>query len=191
MSQTVRSAYYCMLPDLLIKLTPRLSSPLRQAGRKLRSPGLQSEDPRGRGTRGWAPEQSNQTIPHETRRQEWMGIHWREFFHPGCIKNNMKIKAGQNRGFHGSSVVKNLPANAGDMGSIPDPERSLTLQSNWATTDTEPVLQSLESATRQATALSSLRTTEQPPLPAAAKSQHSHGRISNRKWDEAGDVKVT
>ena len=34
MSQTVRSVYYCMLPDLLIKLTPRLSSPLRQAGRQ-------------------------------------------------------------------------------------------------------------------------------------------------------------
>ena len=27
-------------------------------------------------------------------------------------------------GFHGSSVVKNLPGNAGDMGSIPGPGRS-------------------------------------------------------------------
>ena len=28
------------------------------------------------------------------------------------------------RGFMGGSVVKNLPANAGDMGLIPDPGRS-------------------------------------------------------------------
>ena len=27
-------------------------------------------------------------------------------------------------GFHGSSVVKNVPGNAGDMGSIPGPGRS-------------------------------------------------------------------
>ena len=33
-------------------------------------------------------------------------------------------------GFGGGSVVKNPPANAGDTGSIPDPERSHMLQSN-------------------------------------------------------------
>ena len=33
-------------------------------------------------------------------------------------------------GFAGGSVVKNLPANAGDMGSIPDPGRSHMPQSN-------------------------------------------------------------
>ena len=33
-------------------------------------------------------------------------------------------------GFPGSSVVKNLPANAGDMGSIPGPGRSHMTQSN-------------------------------------------------------------
>ena len=30
----------------------------------------------------------------------------------------------RNKGFPGGSVVKNLPANAGDTGSTPDPERS-------------------------------------------------------------------
>ena len=34
------------------------------------------------------------------------------------------------RGFPGCSVVKNLPANVGDMGSIPDPGRSYMLQGN-------------------------------------------------------------
>ena len=33
-------------------------------------------------------------------------------------------------GFPGGSVVKNLPANAGDTGLIPDPGRSHVLQSN-------------------------------------------------------------
>ena len=32
--------------------------------------------------------------------------------------------------FPGSPLVKNLPANAGDMGSIPDLERSHMFQSN-------------------------------------------------------------
>ena len=34
------------------------------------------------------------------------------------------------RGFPGGSVVKNLPVNAGDMGSIPGWERSHILWSN-------------------------------------------------------------
>ena len=34
------------------------------------------------------------------------------------------------KGFPGGSVVKNLPANAGDTGSIPDLGRSHMLQSN-------------------------------------------------------------
>ena len=33
-------------------------------------------------------------------------------------------------GFPGGTVVKNPPANAGDTGSIPGPERSHMLQSN-------------------------------------------------------------
>ena len=35
-----------------------------------------------------------------------------------------------NMGFPGGQVVKNPPANAGDMGSIPDPGRPHMLQSN-------------------------------------------------------------
>ena len=35
-------------------------------------------------------------------------------------------------GFLGGSVVKNLPANTGDMGSIPGPGRSHMLQRNKA-----------------------------------------------------------
>ena len=35
-------------------------------------------------------------------------------------------------GFPGGSVVKNTPANVGDMGSIPDLGRSRVPQSNWA-----------------------------------------------------------
>ena len=46
------------------------------------------------------------------------------------------------RGVPGSSVVKNLPAIAGDTGSIPHALEQL----NLCTTITEPVLQSLGSA---------------------------------------------
>jgi len=35
-------------------------------------------------------------------------------------------------GFPGGSVVKNPPANAGDVGSVPDPGGSHVLQSNYA-----------------------------------------------------------
>ena len=40
-----------------------------------------------------------------------------------------QLKIG-NEGFPGGSVVKNLPANAGDTSWTPDPERSHMLQSN-------------------------------------------------------------
>ena len=45
-------------------------------------------------------------------------------------------------GFYGGSVVKNLPANPGDTGSIPHPRKTvhaMEQQSLWAPT-TEPVL---------------------------------------------------
>ena len=50
------------------------------------------------------------------------------------------------QGLPGGSVVKNLPANAGDTGSIPGPRRSHTLQSKQVpyTTAIEPVLLSQE-----------------------------------------------
>ena len=41
----------------------------------------------------------------------------------------MNLKSGQ-RGFSGGAVVKNLPANAGDMGSSPGPGRSHMPQSS-------------------------------------------------------------
>ena len=46
-------------------------------------------------------------------------------------------------GFPGDSVVKNLPANAGDTGSIPGPGKSHMLWGNLSlcvATTTEPVL---------------------------------------------------
>ena len=47
-----------------------------------------------------------------------------------------------NLGFPGGSMVKNPPANAGDLGSIPDPGRSHihSGQLSSCATTTEPVL---------------------------------------------------
>ena len=42
----------------------------------------------------------------------------------------LREKKNHKQGFPGGSVVKNLLANAGDMGSIPDSGRSHTLWSN-------------------------------------------------------------
>ena len=50
-----------------------------------------------------------------------------------CILNYSLMKTlaeGDSRGFPGGAVVKNLPANAGDMSSIPGPERSHMPRSN-------------------------------------------------------------
>ena len=52
--------------------------------------------------------------------------------------------------------IKNLPANAGDMGSVPGPGRSHTLQSNQAHV---PQLLSLCFAAREATTVRSPHTT--------------------------------
>ena len=40
------------------------------------------------------------------------------------------IKKGEDQDFPSGAVVKNPPANAGDMGSIPGPGRSHMLRSN-------------------------------------------------------------
>ena len=45
------------------------------------------------------------------------------------VAQEKTIKNGQ-QGFPGSSVVKNPPANVGDMGSIPGPGRSHMLWDN-------------------------------------------------------------
>ena len=51
--------------------------------------------------------------------------------------------------FPGGTVDKNLPSNAGDMGSIPGPERFHMLQNSWPW---EPQVLSLHSATTEAQA---------------------------------------
>ena len=47
-----------------------------------------------------------------------------------CISNNVKVLKQEMWGFPGGSMVKNLPANAGDVGLIPGLGRSHMLQSN-------------------------------------------------------------
>ena len=47
-----------------------------------------------------------------------------------CLSLNNVGMCNPGLGFPGGSVVKNLPASAGDMGSIPGPGRSHMLQSN-------------------------------------------------------------
>ena len=51
----------------------------------------------------------------------------------GLIKKKKEsgLKSIKLVGFPGGSVVKNPPANAGDTGSIPAPERSHVWWSNW------------------------------------------------------------
>ena len=46
------------------------------------------------------------------------------------IRNEKRGPHLKKKGFPGGSVVKNLPANVGDMGSIPGPGRSHMLRSN-------------------------------------------------------------
>ena len=54
-----------------------------------------------------------------------------KFYICNTIKSKKKIyKNHKDGGFPGGSVVKNPPANVGDMDSIPDPERSHMLRSN-------------------------------------------------------------
>ena len=55
----------------------------------------------------------------------------------------------KNRGFPGGSVVKNPPANAGDMGSIPGPGR---LHMPWSNSAQEPQLMSPRPAATEAQA---------------------------------------
>ena len=55
--------------------------------------------------------------------------HWVTFFLSYLRKPGGKKKK-KTWDFPGGAVVKNLPANAGDTGSIPGPGRSHTLRSN-------------------------------------------------------------
>ena len=57
------------------------------------------------------------------------GINWQQLSERTICQYLLKQKNVQLY-FPGGSVVKNPPANAGDMGLIPDPGRSHMLQSN-------------------------------------------------------------
>ena len=65
---------------------------------------------------------SSDLIKHQ---KVFISVHRLEFY----IKVLYKYRVG---GFPGGTVVKNPPANAGDTGSIPGPERSHMPRSNWA-----------------------------------------------------------
>ena len=76
------------------------------------------------------------------------------------------------RGFPGGVVVKNPPANAGDMGSSPDLRRSHMLQSNKARA---PQLLSLRSTAGEPQLLSPCATTAEAHAPRAhAPNKRSH-----------------
>ena len=88
--------------------------------------------------------------------------------------------------FPGGTVDKNLPSNAGDMGSIPGPERFHMLQNNWPW---EPQVLSLHSATTEAQAprahalqqeQNQLSTARERPLK-ATKTQHGHKEMNTFK----------
>ena len=62
-----------------------------------------------------------------SRQEYWSGLPL-----PSPKDDYVAIKMQWHWSFPGGSVVKNLPANAGDTGSIPSPGRSHMPQSNWA-----------------------------------------------------------
>ena len=62
-------------------------------------------------------------------------------FHLMTKKGLLKLQQNSSRDFPGGAVVKNLPANAGDMGSSPGPEDSTcTEQLSLCAVTTEPAL---------------------------------------------------
>ena len=100
----------------------------------------------------------------------------------GSGKVKKKMMSGLLVSLAGGSVVKNLPANAGDRSSIPGPGRAHTLQSNSA-----PALQLLSLCSGawephllspQARSLCSV-TGEQPRLTAARESPHAAARTQH------------
>ena len=72
------------------------------------------------------------------------------------------------RDFPGGTVVKNLPANAGDTGSSPGPGRSHMPRSNWAHA---PQLLSLRSRAREPQLLRPCATTTEARVPRARAPQ--------------------
>ena len=78
--------------------------------------------------------------------------------------------------FPGGTVVKNPPANAGDMGSIAGPGRSHMPQSNWARA---PQLLSLRSRAHKPQLLSPRATTSEAGTPRA----HAPQQEKPRQWE--------
>ena len=78
------------------------------------------------------------------------------------------IQGGQYRGFPGGAVVKNPPADTGDMGSSPGPGRSHMPQSNYAHA---PQLSSLRSRACEPELLSPRATTTEVCVPRARTPQ--------------------
>ena len=74
----------------------------------------------------------------------------------------------ERRGFPDGAVVKNPPANAGDMGSSPGPGRSHMLQSNQVPA---PQLLSLRSRAHEPQLLSPCTTTTESHMPRACAPQ--------------------
>ena len=91
-------------------------------------------------------------------------------FYPNTRDIKMQMK-----GFPAGSVVKNLSADAGDMGSIPDKIPHATEQLSQCTA-IEPVPQSLGTTTREATTVRSPHTTARKK-PAQ---QHRPSRAKNK-----------
>ena len=60
----------------------------------------------------------------------WGRINEAQVLHMQYHQEQKKKKNHKDGGFPGGSVVKNPPANVGDMDSIPDPERSHVLRSS-------------------------------------------------------------
>ena len=58
------------------------------------------------------------------------GAWWLQSMGSTRVRHDLSTKYSTTQGFPGGSVVKNPPANAGDMGSIPDLGRPRMPQSN-------------------------------------------------------------
>ena len=82
----------------------------------------------------------------------------------------------------GGSVVKNPPANAGGMGSIPDRRKisCAVKQLSPCTTATEPVLYSPRSATREATAMRSPWATSSRAAPIHRSYREALGEVKTQ-----------
>ena len=100
---------------------------------------------------------------------------------PALQEDSVSHKKSRNSGdFPGGPVVKNPPANPGDMGLIPAPGGSHVPWSNWSRVPQLPLSpRARGSASREAPAKRSpLTTTRESPF-AATKTQHNQKQINN------------